>query len=232
MYDLVRQGRKFMMRPIIHIVRSFINFAGRNLFFNATKPFYFNLLSAEMKSSLLEEQYIGLLNRYNGPGKKVITSFHGQMDEERISVLTYTAEHQLDKEGARRGSVKKIFNILIEMLQNILLHGKVTEEVGNPFSLVIAQNVDEYELSCTNLVETELATKIANSLDELKKMNEKQLKTHYLEVLGNEQYSVKGGAGLGLITIALKCNNQFTFSSTPLNDKLSLFTITAVIFDK
>lgn len=185
-----------------------------------------------MVSQFLEEQYNNFINRYTGPGKKVITSYHGQMDEERVSVLSYTAEHQLDKEGARRGSVKKIFNVLIEMLQNILLHGAISKELGNPFFLVLSQNMDEYLLTCSNLVEKALATKIATALEELKKMNEKQLKAHYLEVLGNEQYSLKGGAGLGLITIALKCNNQFSYTNTPVNDEVSLFTITAVINDK
>ncbi len=170
-----------------------------------------------MDSRILVEQYNELLSRYSGPGKKIITSYHGQMDEERISILTYAAEHQLDKEGARRGAVKKIFNILIEMLQNILLHGKVTDEIGNPFFLILAQDVSEYVLICSNFVEKELATNITTALVELKKMNERQLKSHYIEVLGNEQYSVKGGAGLGLITIALKCNNQFTYSSTVVN---------------
>jgi hypothetical protein len=185
-----------------------------------------------MESSFLEEHYNELLSRYSGPGKKVITSYHGQMDEERISVLSYTAEHQLDKEGARRNSVKKIFNILIEMLQNILLHGSISETLGNPFYLILAQNLDEYVLICANLVKKDIAIKITNSLEEIKKMNEKQLKSHYLEVLGNDQYSLQGGAGLGLITIALKCNNQFTFTNISVNNDISLFCMTAVITDK
>lgn len=185
-----------------------------------------------MEPRILEEQYNDLISRHTGPGKKVITSYHGQMDEDRVSILTYTAEHQLDKEGARRGSVKKIFNILIEMLQNILLHGKLNEDVGNPFFIILAQDIEDYVLICSNLVERELAMNITSALVELKKMNEKQLKAYYLEVLGNEQYSAKGGAGLGLITIALKCNNQFTYTNTPVNSDISLFSITAVINDK
>ena len=185
-----------------------------------------------MEAHLLEERYNDLLNRYSGPGKKVITSYHGQMDQDRISMLSYTAEHQLDNEGARRGSIKKIFNILIEMLQNVLLHGDISEKTGNPFYLVLAQNMNEYELTCSNLLRNETAKKIVISLEELKKMNEKQLKTHYMEVLSNEQYSVQGGAGLGLITIALKCNNQFTFSSDRLNENITHFSITAIITDK
>jgi len=185
-----------------------------------------------MEAQLLEQRYTDTLNRLTGPGKKVITSYHGQMDQERISMLSYTSEHQLDNEGARRSTVKKIFNILIEMLQNILLHSASSEKLGNPFYMILAQNLDEYVLITANIVRKDIAEKIKHSLEELKKMNEKQLKTHYMEVLSNDQFSLKGGAGLGLITIALKCHNQFTFEEVPLNEHVSLFTMSAFITDK
>ena len=185
-----------------------------------------------MESHLLEERYTTSLNRYTGPGKKVIISYHGQMDQDRISMLSYAAEHQLDNEGARRGTIKKIFNILIEMLQNIHLHGDISEKTGNPFSLILAQNMDEYQLTCTNLVRVDTAKKITTALEQIKRMNERELKSHYMEVLSNEQYSVQGGAGLGLITIALKCNNHFTFDTIRINEQTILFTITAIITDK
>lgn len=185
-----------------------------------------------MEGRILEERYTDTLNRYTGPGKKVITSYHGQMDQERISMLSYTAEHQLDNEGARRGTVKRIFNILIEMLQNILLHSASSDKIGNPFYVVLAQNLDEYVLMTANIVRKDIADKIKHSLEEIKKMNERQLKSHYMEVLANDQYSIKGGAGLGLITIAIKCHNQFTFEEIPINDHISLFTMSTIITDK
>src|SRR5579872_2903592 len=110
-----------------------------------------------MESNLLEERYTDTLSRYTGPGKKVITSYHGQMDQERVSMLSYTAEHQLDNEGARRGTIKRIFNILIEMLQNILLHSAVSDKIGNPFYIVLAQNMDEYVLVTANIVRIDIA---------------------------------------------------------------------------
>jgi len=184
-----------------------------------------------MESRLLENRYTDTLNRYSGPGKKVITSYHGQMDQERISMLSYTAEHQLDNEGARRNTVKRIFNILIEMLQNILLHSAASDDIGNPFYVILAQNMDEYVVTTANIVRNDIADKIKSSLEEIKKMNERQLKSHYMEVLANDQFSIKGGAGLGLITIALKCHNQFTFEETPVNENVSLFTMSAIITD-
>lgn len=185
-----------------------------------------------MEAQALEERYTDLLNRYSGPGKKVITSFHGQMDQERISMLSYTAEHQLDIEGARRSSIKKIFNILIEMLQNVHLHSAISEKLGNPFFVILAQDMEDFVLICTNLVRPATASKISGTLEEIKLMNEKQLKAHYMEVLSNDQFSSKGGAGLGLITIALKCHNQFTYDKIELNENVSLFSMTAIINDK
>lgn len=185
-----------------------------------------------MEGHILEERYADTLKRYTGPGKKIITSFHGQMDQERVSMLSYTAEHQLDNEGARRSTIKRIFNILIEMLQNILLHSAASEKSGNPFYVILAQNMDEYLLITANVVRNEVAQKIKNTLGDLKTMSERQLKNHYMEVLSNDQYSAKGGAGLGLITIAIKCHNQFSYEEIPVSDNTSLFIMSTIIIDK
>lgn len=193
---------------------------------------YILFVSMIMVNGFLEERYTDTLNRYTGPGKKVITSYHGQMDQDRISMLSYAAEHQLDNEGARRSTIKKIFNILIEMLQNILLHSASSEKHGNPFYVVLVQSLNEYTLITANIIHNDVAHKIKASLVEIKKMNERQLKNHYMEVLSNDQFSSKGGAGLGLITIALKCNNQFTFEEMPINEHTMLFTMSATIVDK
>ncbi len=184
-----------------------------------------------MEITVLENRYSDLLNRYTGPGKKIIVSFHGEMDQDRVSMLSYTAEHQMEMLGARRGTIKKIFNILIELLQNVLLHS-ASPEMGKPFYFVLAENLEDYVAICANVVSNEAAKKIQETLDDIKKMNERQLKNHYLEVLSNDHYSSKGGAGLGLITVALKCNNNFTFNCIPLDDKVSLFEMTSIISDK
>ena len=167
-----------------------------------------------MQLNLLQERYSDLLSRYTGPGKKIIVSYKGEIDQDRVSMLSYTAEHQLDTEGARRGTIKKIFNILIELLQNVLLHS-VSPEYGKQFYFVLARNMSDYVAICANIVSNDAAKKISHTLEQYKKMSEKQLKAHYLEILGNEQYSSKGGAGLGLITVVLKCENNFTFNCIP-----------------
>jgi len=184
-----------------------------------------------MELAVLKDRYSDLLNRYTGPAKKIIVSFHGEMDQDRVSMLSYTAEHQLETQGARRSTIKKTFNILIELLQNVLLHS-ASQEIGKPFYFVLAENMEDYVAICANVVTAEAARKIQETLDEIKKMNEKQLKNHYIEVLSNDQYSAKGGAGLGLITVALKCNNNFTFNCIPLDEKVSLFEMTSIISDK
>lgn len=184
-----------------------------------------------MKVPALENRYTDVVSRNTGPGKKIIVSYHGEMDQDRVSMLSYTAEHQLDTEGARRGTIKKIFNILIELLQNVLIHS-ASPIHGKPFYVVLAKNMEDYIVISANVVNNDSARKISSTLDEIKKMNEKQLKNHYIEVLSNDQYSIKGGAGLGLITVALKCNNNFTYNCITLDEHISLFELTAIIPDK
>src|ERR1700752_3807326 len=112
-----------------------------------------------MQLTLLKDRYADLLNRYTGPGKKIIVSYNGEMDQDRVSMLSYTAEHQLDTEGARRGTIKKIFNILIELLQNVLLHS-ASPSHGKPFYFVLARNMEDYVAICANVVSNDAAGRI------------------------------------------------------------------------
>jgi hypothetical protein len=46
-----------------------------------------------------------------------------------------------------------------------------------------------------------------------------------LETLTNGQISKKGGAGLGVIIMAMKSKNKIVYRSTPIDDKLSMVSL-------
>ena len=51
------------------------------------------------------------------------------------------------------------------------------------------------------------------------------VKKIYLETLTNGEISKKGGAGLGIITMAMKSKNKILLNSLPIDDKFSLLTL-------
>ena len=60
------------------------------------------------------------------------------------------------------------------------------------------------------------------NIDHLNTLDKVGLKSVYLETLTNGQISKKGGAGLGVIIMAMKSKNKIVYSSSPIDDKLSI----------
>ena len=63
------------------------------------------------------------------------------------------------------------------------------------------------------------------NIDYLNTLDKAGLKSVYLETLTNGQISKKGGAGLGVIIMAMKSKNKIVYSSTPINDTLSMVSL-------
>jgi hypothetical protein len=62
-------------------------------------------------------------------------------------------------------------------------------------------------------------------------MDKRELKEHYREVISEERQPGQVGAGLGLIDIARKSENQLEYEFSDINDDKSFFTLT-VKFEK
>ena len=63
------------------------------------------------------------------------------------------------------------------------------------------------------------------NIDHLNTLDRPGLKSVYLETLTNGKISKKGGAGLGVIIMAMKSKNLIDYQSYPLDDQLSLVTL-------
>ena len=60
-------------------------------------------------------------------------------------------------------------------------------------------------------------------------MNEKALKKVYMNSLALGKLSAKGGAGLGILTIALKSDNNLKFNFERINDDLTYFNMNIMV---
>jgi hypothetical protein len=127
--------------------------------------------------------------------------------------------------GTPKNAVKRIFNIVIETLQNICIHGE-KDLIGNQLSyFIIGKDNNTFTIFSSNLVRTNTAADLNERLSKLKALNDANLKQLYMDVLSNGELSNKGGAGLGFITIALKSGNNIDFTFDKLNETFTLFTL-------
>ena len=175
-------------------------------------------------------RYDALLEGYaNGTPSTIVVSHFGEFSQELVNTLSNTVEEFMFGIGDKKGTIKRVFSILVEGLQNIRLHGERDDNNNQASFFIIAQDEDFYRISCGNLILNDNVAMVREKIESINAFSDGELKEHYMEVLTNGIISNKGGAGLGFITMAMKSKNKLDFLLEPVNDDFSCFSLTAKI---
>jgi len=158
-------------------------------------------------------------------GFELIFSHFGEFSTSKINEFTSDSEEYLIEQHEPKRVIKSFFNILIEGLQNIKNHGELAPSGQQVAFCILASNDDSYTISFSNLILTQKFTNLKNAIDRLNDADYDGVKKIYLETLTNGEISKKGGAGLGVITMAMKSKNKLILKSVPMTEELSLISI-------
>lgn len=128
---------------------------------------------------------------------------------------------------------KRIISAMIELLQNIILHGKIemNGKISSPGIFYISkQNDNIYYLNSVNYVTEEKKEKLIEKLEYLNNSTDKEINEYYNKQLFNFTEDDKN-AGLGLIELRMRSKNKLEYSFFEFNDKYSLFLLTIKLID-
>jgi hypothetical protein len=157
-------------------------------------------------------------------GKLLLTHL-GEIKSDTITNLSEKAESKLFEISAAKKNIKNIFNILIEGLQNIKNHGELGPE-NNKISFFHMYDLeDSFICNFSNLIDNNYIENISINIDHLNTLERPELKALYLETLTNGQISKKGGAGLGLIIMAMKSKNNIKYKTFSIDSNLSMLSL-------
>ena len=171
-------------------------------------------------------RYQEIYGKYNAESsKKIIISHFGEFTQELVNSISNGVEEMMIDSGDKKGTVKRMFSILVEGLQNIRIHGEKDESGTQTSFVIIAQDDSEYLVTIGNLIKNQTRESIERRLDEINRFDEQEVKNLYMEVLTNGIISNKGGAGLGFITMAMKSKNKLNYRIEEINDNLSCFSV-------
>lgn len=171
-------------------------------------------------------RYQEIYGAYNSnSSKKIVVSHFGEFTQELVNSISNGVEEMMLESGDKKGTVKRMFSILVEGLQNIRIHGEKDSSGNQTSFLIIAQDEDVYLVTLGNLVYNKNKESIERRIEEINANDEAQVKNLYMEVLTNGIISNKGGAGLGFITMAMKSKNKLNYKLEEINDQLSCFSL-------
>jgi len=159
----------------------------------------------------------------------IFLSHFGEFTQDMVNELSLKAEALMIDSGDKKGIVKRVFNILVEGLQNIRLHGEKDANGKQISFLNLIQEENIYKISMGNLVNVNHVDSMSNKIKEINSSDIDEIKKMYINTLTNGVISNKGGAGLGFITMAMKSKNQLNFHFSDIDNKLSCFTIEMIL---
>lgn len=167
------------------------------------------------------EYYQNMLNN------SIVLAYKGNVSNDLFNCILQIAETKLDKIEVQSKIKKKVFNILVEILQNIYHHfDEVENEKEEYYSVIflLAKKGSEYNIITGNHILNSKVPEFKKKLDEINAMNEEELRSIYRETLQGSM-SEKGGAGLGIIDIVRKSGEKLRYDFRSVNESYSFFSL-------
>ncbi|HCY46242.1 MAG TPA: hypothetical protein DHU89_06125 [Flavobacteriales bacterium] len=162
----------------------------------------------------------------------VLLSFKGAITDDLISAIIELIENKLELKNESSRIKKKVFNILVECLQNLYHHNaEFNQQHGCDMSVVvmIAKNREGYSIVTGNLINDVKIESFKSKLKEINSLDKEELKQLYKTVLTEGKFSAAGGAGLGLIDIGRKSSEPLEYGFIPFNENYSFFSLNVKI---
>jgi hypothetical protein len=168
-------------------------------------------------------------------GGDVLMAFKGNISSELISNVLEVVESRMDDYNENSKIRKKVYNVLVESLQNLYHHIEVLpevmhEEYDSKFGiLVVSRESGQYKISTGNFVTHDKVDVLKNKIDKINSMGKEELKDMYKFILNHQRLSEKGGGGLGLVDIARKTGNKLVYTFEKYNETYYFFNLDVFI---
>lgn len=168
-------------------------------------------------------------NYYNQlHSKEILLSYKGAVSSELLDCLLKLTEEKLHLLGSKKSLKKKVYTIVVELLQNIYHHFDPTffgSEDMDSIAFVISSDADAFTIMAGNTVANDKVLFLKGIIDELNSLSPDELKERYRAALDRVAFSPKGGAGLGMLYIARKSGGRIEYSVHAADDNFSFFSL-------
>jgi hypothetical protein len=171
----------------------------------------------------------------NQPSGNVILFYKGNVDSDVINNVLDTVEEKMVEVNEQSKLRKKVYNVLVESLQNLYHHvDRVPEDfedqTAERYGLLVVEKVEGgYRIITGNFVHAENIEKLEEKIKRINRSSHEEIKELYKFILNHQRISAKGGGGLGLVDIARKTGNKLEYEFRKYNDKYSFFYLDILV---
>lgn len=165
---------------------------------------------------------------------RIMLSFKGGLSPELINAILNIIEHKLEVCEQDHRIRKRVFNVVMECLQNLYHHHAGTaatstngqmDDSASQGVVMIAQAETGYSVLTGNFMARKEVEALKHHLDHVNGCEPEQLRDLYKHTLGDGKFSRSGGGGLGIIDIARKSGRKLEYGFVPMDDDNAFFSL-------
>lgn len=162
-----------------------------------------------------------------------IFDYMGRVEDEDVTDILSAIERILKDRNESPKLFKKIFNVLIELVQNLHHHGEVPSDFDVSYEkfgvLILRDEGTQYRICAGNFIKIDGLRLIRDRIDQINTLSSTETQSLYRIILGNDQFSGKGGGGLGMVDIARKSGNNMEYQFFEYNPNFLFLAIDVII---
>ena len=170
-------------------------------------------------------------------GGNVLLAYKGSITTDLINNVLEQIEVKMESVDEEAKTRKKVYNVLVESLQNLFHHVeelpekyKSRDNFDSKFGvLVVAKENDGIKISTGNFITSEKIKFLKDKIDKINSLSKDELKDMYKFILNHQKLSAKGGGGLGLVDIARKTGNKLEYTFQHYEDDYYFFNLDVFI---
>ena len=161
--------------------------------------------------------------------QKLILVYQGDFTQESTKSILAMAERNLDSSGEKGNIKRKVFNVMVEALQNIVKHSDelVEGQMRSHAAIFLSgKEANRYTIMSGNPIRKANVAGLEQKLHHINSLDKEGLKELYKEIIKNTTISEKGGAGLGFVDMARKSGEKLAFDFPEMSAEYCFFCLT------
>jgi hypothetical protein len=160
--------------------------------------------------------------------ERLLFTFRGDVTDRNSLPLLTLLENEMKDDSYGFIGRKRLFMYVLESLQNIAKHGDHLSH--SRMSLVTySKTAEGYTITTGNLIASNRVNNLRMRLEKVNKLDTGEIKDLYKQILNTAEFSEKGGAGLGLIEMAVKTGNKLDYDFEPVDKDFSYFILSKTV---
>ncbi|OFX50266.1 MAG: hypothetical protein A2046_12150 [Bacteroidetes bacterium GWA2_30_7] len=156
----------------------------------------------------------------------VLFTYKGSISSELIADTLEMIENKLQEIDNNSRQTKKLYNVLVESLQNLYHHSEQYQFNGNPDKYAIFSVLkygENFKVITGNFIKKDKIHFIKDRIEQLNSLSHEEIKALYKMVLNNEEFSEKGGGGLGMIDIVKRTDSKLEYCFEQFSEEYYFF---------